>query len=410
MSIGVEILRRRHLALIALWACLGASAGTQAQDAGASTKSPKPELLVSLSHSAIRENDQSPVTIWISNDSDVALTSLNLKITSPDSLEWDDLSCKGPRIQEGVAFGRLAAHAVVSRTLCLKSGSTVEPGSLNILFTANFTWEINGEPCESFVSSEKPLTVALLGTDTLGGVPLGIAGLVAPGLLFWLVVSAFGTKWGPGVALGDKMIYSVLASALILLVLSPFPFFGLRTGLSVGKLVYLAGIGAGLGLVVGVIDWAIRRAHRDEMEAETVRLGDDEQTALGKLLRVYKNKSIVKTTVRLKDGKQFVGTLGEERSDLVTLVGAFKINTEKIEAGLKDELKELATKKKYVELFDKAVQNRLSLEASDAIKTLRIDDNQLVTTGNMVRFWKPQDVEEVVPVLGEPNPPPITLA
>lgn len=408
MGMGIEILRR-YFVFLAVLACLAASARAQAREASPPSKSPKPELLVSLSHSAIREDDQFPVSIWISNDSDIGLTSLNLRISSPESLEWHDISCDGPRIPGVVALGGLAAHAAISRTLCLKSGPVVKLGSLNILFTANFTWQNKGQSGESFVSSEKPLTVALFGTDTLGGVPLGIAGLVAPGLLFWLVVNAFGASWGPGIALGDKMIYSVLASALIMIVLSPFPYLDTRTGLSVWKLAYLAAIGAGLGLVAGAIDWAVRRVRQDNMEAQTVRLGDDDKTVLGKLLRVYKNKSIVKTTVRLKDGRQFVGALGEERPDLVTLVGWFRVGTENKAANLVAELRRLATEKKYVELFDNAVRNQFSLQLSDAIKTLRAEDGQLITTGNSVRFWKPQDVEEVVPVLGEPQPPPVVV-
>lgn len=408
MSMGIEIFRRCFV-FIALLACLGVNARARAEDASPPAKTPKPELLVSVSHSAIRENDQSAVSIWISNDNDISLKSLNLRISSPDFLEWHDVSCNGPRIQGDVAFGKLAAHSVISRTLCLKSGPTVELGSLNILFTANFTWENKGDSGESFVSSEKPLTVTLLGTDTLGGVPLGIAALVAPGLLFWIVVSACGASWGPGIALGDKMIYSVLASALIMIMLSPFPYFGMRTGLSVLKLVLIAVIGAGLGLLCGGIDWGKRRAQRKASEAQTVRQGDDDKTVLGKLLRVYENKSIARTTVRLKDGGYFMGSLGEERADLVTLVGWFRVNTQGKTDNLVAKLKQLAAKKKYVELFDAAARNDFPLDPSDAIKTQRASDNQMITTGVSVRFWKPDDVQEVSPVLGEPQPPPIVV-
>ena len=407
MCINIKILRCYRV-FFGVLACLAGSARTQGEEAASASKSPKPELLVSFSHSAIREDDKVPVSIWVSNESDVSLTALNLWISSPATLEWHDVSCDGSLLPDPVQLGGLAAHSVTTRTICLKSKPVVELGSINILFTLRFGWQSNGQPRESFTASEKPLTVALLGTDTLGGVPLGIAALVAPGLLFWLVLSAFGATWGPGIALGDKTVYSVLASALILILLSPFPYFDTRTGLSVWKLVYLASFGAGLGLVAGVTDSLVRRARQHNLEAQTVRLGDDDKTALSKLLRLYKKKSIAKTTVRLKDGKQYVGALGEQRTDLVTLVGWFRVNTDGKDAKLVAQLQVLATKEKYVQLFDYVLKNKLSFEP-DAIKTLRAGDGQLITTGDSVRFWDPQEVEEVVPVLGPPKPPPIVV-
>jgi len=88
---------------------------------------------------------------------------------------------------------------------------------------------------------------------------------------------------GPGIALGDKLIYSVLASAVIMVLLSSSSYFNLKSGLSVWKLFYLALIGAALGFVVGFVDWLIRKARKKRKDARTAQYGEDAIVTLGKI-------------------------------------------------------------------------------------------------------------------------------
>src|SRR5882724_9868258 len=258
-----------------------------------------------------------------------------------------------------------------------------------------------------FVYVEKPLNVALLGTDTLGGVPISIASLIVPGLLFWMAVNFWGASWGPGIALGDKLIYSVLASAVIMVLLSSSSYFNLKSGLSVWKLFYLALIGAALGFVVGFVDWLIRKARKKRKDARTAQYGDDAIVTLGKLLRLHRGKQIVQVRVRLKDGKQFLGSLGESRADLITLVGWFTINTTGLADDVIKELRLFLSRSEYTKLFD-AVQDKGKIELSDAIKEIDGTGNS-ISTGSDVRFWRPDVVEEIVPVAGAPKTPPLQV-
>jgi len=384
--------------------CTAAIAATEPPPAD----TPKTSLLVSLSRASLRENDDVSVTIWFSNDSAVNFTSANLLLPSPEKLTWQDASCKDQISPNTVPLPAVPSHQVVSRMFCLKSGSEVDVGNLNLLFTVKFSWQTGTTSQEGFVSTEKPLNVALLGTDTLGGVPISIASLIVPGLLFWMAVNFWGATWGPGVALGDKLIYSVLASAVIMVLLSSSFYFNLKSGLSVWKLFYLALIGAGLGLVVGFVDWLIRKTGEKKKEARTAEYGDDAITALGKLLRLHQGKQIAQVRVRLKDGKQFLGSLGESRADLVTLVGWFAINTTGLAEDVIKELREILSRSQYAALFD-AVENKSAIELSDAIKEIDGAGNS-ITTGSDVRFWKPDVVEELVPVAGAPKRPPLQVA
>src|ERR1017187_8694094 len=91
-----SLIRSRHAVLLAVCVSLCVSARIQGQLAENSSKDPKPDLLVSFSQSSIRENGEVSAVIWISNGSDVPLTSLRLQIISPAKMEWSEDSCNVP--------------------------------------------------------------------------------------------------------------------------------------------------------------------------------------------------------------------------------------------------------------------------------------------------------------------------
>ena len=144
------------------------------------------------------------------------------------------------------------------------------------------------------------------------------------------------------------------------------------------------------------------------LEAQTLSAGDNQSAALGKLLRAYEDTSIAKTIVRLTNGEQYVGSLGQKNSNVVTLAGWFRVQREGIPQGLLEGLKRQLLEKKYLQLFTAAERNGWQIEASNYILKLGADGHEQPTP-DATRSWKPNEVQEVAPILGEPKWPPLGL-
>jgi uncharacterized integral membrane protein len=337
---------------------------------------PKPSVAISFERQAIRENDAVAVHIWIANEWDYGLTDVTLRADVPAPLKWNNLSCQewSKRKFDGEAGDRplpldaLKAHEVKSYTFCIKSGSEIDVGEFNIPFTFEYGWQRGAEARRSFTTSEKTLKANLFGSDSLAGVPLGLAGLIVPGLFFWVVFSLFRVGWMPwpsgDLALGDKLFFSVLASALLLFIVASFnarapAFPNFSGGIGLPKLLFYVGVGAGAGLVVGGLIWvtqwvgrvlAARREERQAREAlateerrrrelaRQVQLDDPLDVLLEKLLEKYPDLSTTETVVYLKNGTSYTGTLGEEGESATALVGSYFVNLEGLGQPLVDEL------------------------------------------------------------------------
>ncbi|MEK6285106.1 MAG: hypothetical protein AABO57_05140 [Acidobacteriota bacterium] len=287
------------------------------------------------------------VEIWFSNDSQQAFSEVELHIAGPDFLEWRDNSCDGPPLSR--PFGTIVTpNSTLNRTLCVRTGPRIKVGNYNILFTLEFKWEANNVGRASYVVSEKPLNVSLFGSDSVAGVPLGLAGFIVPGLFFWLAVSVWKVPWSVGLALGEKLIYSVLVSigfmvsaTLVSYLLVSVGivrgggwvnYIDVSTGISVVKLLALAIVGAVLGSFVGGINHFLRQ--RSE-KAKRIEFGDDTQTKLDKLLVLNPDyRQLMKlnpgflprTVVRMKSGEQYIGSLSAMTAGTRWLFGWFEID------------------------------------------------------------------------------------
>src|SRR6476646_275254 len=188
---------------------------------------PKPGLAVVLQRQAIRESDELEAQVWISNDWAKPISDVTLRISTPAFLSWNAGSCADwrnrsyqPNAQGVASIGTIGASNFRVTTVCLKSAPDIMVGDFNVSFTCEYAWPAGGEKGRSFVTTEKPLKANLLGSDTVGGVPIALASFIVPGLVFWLVIGWMKVPWNVGSALGDKLIYSVIVSVGLLWLLS----------------------------------------------------------------------------------------------------------------------------------------------------------------------------------------------
>jgi hypothetical protein len=174
--------------------------------------------------------------------------------------------------------------------------------------------------------------VKLLGTDTLGGIPLALSGLILPGFCFWLVLSLFGVRWSFGLALGDKIVYSVLVSLALLFLCTHFSSADISSGLSIRKLFIWGATGLGTGVLVGGGDLLVRWIKRKKEEAITLKPLDDEQLIFRKLLVRYKDEEKPLSKVVLKNNKEYYGSLVYKDSEKTTLVGWYELKQSAVAA------------------------------------------------------------------------------
>jgi len=167
-----------------------------------------PTVAVSLERSVIREEDNVPVSIWFTNPGSLALNEVRVNITSPAFLTLSTSQCAGTLDKSTVKFGSIPANSSTNCTLNLVTTKNREivVGDYNLLFTVQYQWTDNNGVHGSVVTAEKPLKVNLLGTDSVAGVPLALAGFIIPGLFFWIAIRLFEVPWGVDLPLGDKTI------------------------------------------------------------------------------------------------------------------------------------------------------------------------------------------------------------
>ncbi len=301
-------------------------------------KAPSPQLVISFERQTMRENDGLPIRVFLSNASDKNLENVTLGwSTLPGTLLLYATTCdelkKHPTSNSpaaNVVVGKLPSQqdpkSVQSLDLCLTS-TTVSNGDDNLLFNLRYDWVGKEGPRHSVLTVEKSIKSAFLGADSLAGVPLALAGFIVPGLLFWLALDFWKTPWRiQGPTLGDKTVYSVLVSLLLVALVSVFPRFkeelDITQGLSLQKLEYLALLGGVAGMLIGGGDRWVRAISARRALQPT----DDDLTLLMKLLRLNANRNQPKTIVRLANGQSFEGSVGAQGATHTFLVGWYRVH------------------------------------------------------------------------------------
>lgn len=366
---------------LVLGALLFAKTGlAQEGSAGKQDEPPvKADMVVSFERPAIREKDKVPVHVVISNPSDRALSNVTLTWNIPsDVLSLSSNSCDhvstgrqpaaAPRVSDftwPAIPSNSQPQSVQTHDFCLISSNAAED-TLNLLFTLQYAWTQDGSLRHAAVTVEKPIKSAFLGSDTLAGIPLGLASFIVPGLLFWLLLDWWQTPWRvQGSVLGDKMIYSVLVSAALIGLLGPIPplkpYVNITSGLSMMKVLLLALAGAMAGAVVGCGDhvWARHKAK------QALHPDDDALVLFKKLLRANKGKRKPTTLVQTVAGTRYRGSVGARTAAGTFLMGWYRI--EGAPDPIRKKIEKWINSGDYVTALKTALKNGLAVTSRDFI-------------------------------------------
>lgn len=380
------------LLLLLLFADPGTGQPSPSPSPAASPPTP-PIVTVSLERSVIREEDNVPVNIWLTNPGSQALNEVQVSITSPGFLTLSTSQCAGTLVKSTVKFGSVPANSSTSCTLNLVTTKDKEivVGDYNLLFTFQYQWQDNNGVHGSVVTTEKPVKVNLLGTDSIAGIPLALAGFIIPGLFFWIAIRLFKVPWGVDLPLGDKTIYSIIISSLFMAVGAWYDYFNVNNGISLNKLLKLAGAGFAAGVVLAIAYHIWARRQRKKREANRISFNDSEAVIFGKALELNSNYNPGKlrrllarifpraayrkpvTLVRLSDKTEYVGSFAVTDEESVVLLGWFSINPAGANQATLTEAKRLEEQGKILELYRFATQNKLPIDVSDQIRQ-RSDD------------------------------------
>jgi hypothetical protein len=391
---------------------------TLAQGAKSVAESPKPTTTVSFERQALRENDTTAVEVWLNAESEPEITSVALDISSPDFLEWFDASCSQKLAGKDIALEPAGSKSTFHKRLCLKSRSDITAGEYNILFVFKYQWNKDKESRTALTSSEKSLKVNLLGSDSLAGIPLALAGLIVPGFCFLLILRACKVVGTEGV---DLMIHGVVVSLgfiglakLLRRVVAGWGWTGFAqklhyldasSNVSVDKLIWLAAFGAGLGGLVALAYYSYKGIKTRRMLAFEIKAGDDDSTVLYKLLRKdarYNHALPVlwlkdlfgsgnedyrpMTVVRVKGRGEFCGTLGVKAGTSAKLIGSFKVVVNgQTDPKLINKLRKHKNKGWLLQVYNVAVKKGLAIAGQN--ETTKIEGSTTTATGELVSTW-----------------------
>ncbi len=338
------------------------------------TTPPPPGLVITFEKQSIREDEKLPVHIVLSNPTDNPLNDVTLSWNTPSALLtlYPQPCPSAPRgiqpftgntPEHEFTWGGIPANkdagSVQTRDFCLVSSNMAGEDTFTLTFLLQFTRNQNGNVTRGVLVQEKAIKSAFLGSDTFAGIPLGLASLVIPGLLFWLTLDAFQTPWRvQGGVLGDKLIYSVLVSLALMIVLGHFDqlksFFDITSGVSMEKVGMLAAVGAAFGLLTAGGDHLLRQhSTRRSLHAD-----DPDLVLFAKLLELNKGKLKPSTIFRSKDGTQYRGSVGARKGTEAFLAGWYQIEGAAASQPIRAKIEYLLKKGDYVTALKVATNDK----------------------------------------------------
>lgn len=380
----------------------------------------KPSVAVSFERVNIRENDTVKLKLIIVNDADYDLTNTSLEVHSPLRLKWKAVSCDGQAFNPAKELSAqsqplipVKARATAKCDLELTTEPIINVGEFNILFVLGYQRLVGKNTETSIVTAEKTLKANLLGSESVAGVPLVLAGFIVPGLIFWIVVNFFGVSWKRD-GFGDQMIYSVFVSLILVSIETWLGFVDLNQGISTGMLFRLGVGGLIPALIAGGADRAIRAYRQDQILKNQINDDDDALTVLGKLLALPAHATEAQPMIQLKSGARYVGSLGartemirkgsSEKTALYSLVGSWEIKMPPVGTPLRTEIDSLVEAKQIRQVIKTAEDQKLitpveSLQSVDA-------QNNFTLSGIGGQVWRADDVTLITPnVQGWSSPP-----
>lgn len=336
---------------------------------------PKPSLTVVFEQDMIRGNDSIPVTVWIVNNSGQSLQDAHLNISGPSFLEWCDSRHPIITIHGMVALGPLGAHEIGGPyRLFVRLKEPIRLGTFTILFTCLYRSDSTTTPQQSLPPVERTLTVDLLGIREIAGVPIAFAGFIAPGLVFWMVLSLFTIPWVRELEKETRVLLSVPLSIISLILVSIVrSLVGLSdaqlpagsTAVSIETLSVQVTAGAALGLLSGFIAAVIQRYL---MHRQLTWLVDNNKTnarileAVLKQQPEYSGKS-VRVKLKGKGSGVLVAALAVRVGDSVYLFASFHITLDKLTPKQRMKLSTLASVGNKKRLYELPQDPKLLLRA-----------------------------------------------
>jgi len=288
----------------------------------------KPTLIVSLQRQSIRESDSIPAEVILVTADGSPLQNVMLHISSPESFSWYEIAKKEKVLLRGndLRFGDVPANTVIKKKLYVTTPPNITVGSYNLLFTAHYR---TGDKTGVSVV-EKGITTNLFGSDTIAGVPLSLAGYVVPGLFFWIVTSCFSVPWSVGLALGEKMVYSVMVSVALIFVgatihwerfLKGWEGIDVTKGVSSEKLIWLAANGAAAGGIAVALTKAVQSYMKRRTARQEISLNEAPESIFRKLLSTNPDAGKIMYKFVVENGEVYFCSLFEQTGNTPTLSG-----------------------------------------------------------------------------------------
>lgn len=338
--------------------------------------SPQLAVALSLEREDLKAGEEKvPVHVWLTNPSNVRIGAIEVWLVGPESIHL-----AGPLgttdVDPLTLLPSLAPHQDYQGQLSLTVGPQVHEGDYNLLFAFRYHTGTGGKDI-AVVTVEKKVRLGVLGTESVGGFSLRLVALLLPGLLFWMVLQLFHA----GVALQaafDKGALAVLTSLLLVALVTAHPPRFMARGMSIQGLLFLCFLGAGLGLIVGLLIALSRRTLRKMAKGRIVQPEDGAEETLRKLLaldagglsaRVFALLTRILLAVpyggilrnpeiQLKDGRRLNGLVGGPTAEGFVLVGSFRLHT--TDKSLRQELSAFQKGGRWSELLDRAHQTGLT--------------------------------------------------
>jgi hypothetical protein len=319
-------------------------------------KPPQPGLTITFERSNVEIGDSILIVVQVSNSSDYNLTDLLLVMDGPG---WVSLSDTGKGRAGQIGLDEVLAYSMVARShILVRVGTSGQVGDFNILFALQYKWKEGNNVHQGQVSVEKPLKIGLFGTDNVIGVPLAFAQFIVPGLFFLFMLRILKVSENKDMAADEKIIVSVIVSVICLFLVDLIgknvdwewtKQFNLGSTISVQKLFVLALSGVFLGIVVFLV-WAFFRWRRKKQQEKLAFTGQETNAGLVyKALKLNQKYEGFPWQLSAKEGGDFICAHYFETDFSYILVGAFKIDQEKLTDEDKTKIKKHCTGVKIIQ-------------------------------------------------------------
>ena len=369
-------------ALLVLLSALNPALAAAAPTSPAS--SPELAVTVSLEREDLKAGEtRVPVRVWLSNPSDAGIGPIEVWLVGPESIHLAGPP-GSPEVDHLTLLPSLPPHQDFKGRLWLTVRSQVREGDYNLLFGFRCHTGAGGKDV-NVVAVEKKVQLGVLGTESVGGFSLRLVALLLPGLLFWMVLQLFHAGTALQAAF-DKGALAVLTSLLLVALVTYRPPRFLAGGMSIEGLLFLCALGAGLGLVAGLLIALARRALRKAAEERIVQPEDSDEETLRKLLALAAGGASTRAfallartllaipaggilrnpAIQLKDGRRLSGSLAGPTAEGFVVVGSYRLAT--ADAALRQELSALQRQERWSELLDRARQAGLAPVPDVAVK------------------------------------------